>query len=85
LKAEFPPSLQHITDPDLCALLEQIDLTPDSPRDSGAYDWVNLSERLHFIADLFRCYQEAPDLCEPPFTAGQVAALKSNRLPDSPL
>jgi hypothetical protein len=85
LKAEFPPSLQHITDPDLRALLEQIDPTPDSPRDSGALDWANLSERLHFIADLFRCYQEAPDLCEPPFTAEQVAALKANRIPDGSL
>jgi len=85
LKAVFPSSLQHIIDPDLRLLLEQIDPTPDSPRDSGAYDWANLSERLHFIADLFRCYQESPDLCEPPFTAGQVAALKANRIPDGSL
>ena len=85
LKAEFPSSLQHITDPDLCLLLEQIDPTPDSPRDSGAYDWANLSERLHFIADLFRCYQEVSDLCEPPFTAEQVAALKADRIPEGPL
>jgi hypothetical protein len=85
LKAEFPPSLQQIADPGLRLLLEQIDPTSDSPRDSGAYDWANLSERLHFIADLFRCYQEVPDLCEPPFTAGQVAALKAGRMPEGPL
>ncbi len=85
LHAEFPSSLQHITDPDLRALLGQIDPTPDSPRESGAYDWANLSERLHFIADLFRCYQESSDLCEPPFTPEQVAALKANLIPEGPL
>jgi hypothetical protein len=85
LPAGFPASLQHLTYPDLCALLEQIDPTPDSTRDSGASDWANLSERLHFIADLFRCYQESPNLFEPPFTNEQVATLKANRIPDGAL
>jgi hypothetical protein len=83
--AEFPPSLKHITLPDLQALLAQIDPTPDSPRESGADDWSALPDRLHYIVDLFRCYHESADLLDPPFTMEQVAALKAGRLPEGRL
>ena len=85
LKAEFPAALKQITRPDLRALLEQIDPTPDSLRETGAVDWADLPDRLHFIVDLFRCYQEAPDLWAPPFTPDQVTAVKDGRLPGGPL
>jgi hypothetical protein len=68
LKANFPPDLQKLTHPELIALMEKIDPTPDSLLDTGAVDWADLGDRLHFIADLFRCYQETPDLLlSPPF------------------
>jgi hypothetical protein len=81
LGAEFPPSLKLITNPDLQTLLAQVDPTPDSTRESGAVDWADLSDRIHFIADMFRCYQESPDLLEPPFAPDQVVALKAGHLP----
>ena len=81
LSAEFPASLKQLTNPDLRALLERVDPTPDSPRETGAVDWADLPERLHFIVDLFRCYHESRDLFELPFTPDQVAALKAGRLP----
>ncbi|MCE7925076.1 MAG: hypothetical protein DYG98_18640 [Haliscomenobacteraceae bacterium CHB4] len=75
LKANFPPDLQNLTYPDLIALLKKIDPTPDNLADTGAIDWANLYDRLHFIADLFRCYQETPDLLlEPPFGPSGVPA-----------
>jgi hypothetical protein len=77
----FPPSLQSITFQDLKNLLEKLDPTPDSLVDSGAIDWANLPDRLHFIIDLFRCYQESQDLFVPPYTQEQVEALKAGRLP----
>jgi len=83
--ADFPASLKQIILPDLRALLDKIDRTPDSPRGSGAVDWAYLPDRMHFIGDLFRCYQESPALFEPPFTAEQVAALKAGRLPEGRL
>jgi hypothetical protein len=83
--AEFPASLKQIALPDLRALLNKIDPTPDSTRDSGAVDWSHLPDRLHFIIDLFRCYHESPELFEPPFTAEQVTALKAGRLPEGQL
>jgi len=54
-------------------------------RDSGAADWADLSERIHFIADMFRCYQETHDLLGPPFTLEQTAALQAGRRPNGKL
>jgi hypothetical protein len=85
LSGEFPASLKEITNLDLHALLERIDPTPDSLRETGAVDWADLPDRLHFIVDMFRCYQEWRDLFEPPFTPEQVAALTAGRLPGGQL
>ncbi|MBD0289136.1 MAG: hypothetical protein ICV79_27515, partial [Flavisolibacter sp.] len=52
---------------------------------SGATDWADLKEQLHFIADLFRCYHEAPVLFNAPFTPEQIAALKPGRIPKGEL
>jgi len=81
LAASFPPMLRQLTNPDLLALLRLVDPTPDSSAETGAEYWGDLPDRLHFIADLFRCYQISPELLEPPFTPEQEAALKEGRLP----
>ena len=81
LKAGFPPALQHIANSDLKMLLVQIDPTPDSTAESGANYWGELADRLHFIVDMFRCYQMDEALYEAPFLPGQTAALKEGRLP----
>ena len=83
--APFPPNLQQIVLPALRAMLDRYDPTPDSARDSQAVDWASLPDRLHYIADLFRAYEESADWFDPPFTADQTAALKAGRLPDSRL
>lgn len=82
LKARFPTVLKQLNNPELTTLLMRIDPTPDSLRDTGAVDWADLPERLHFIADLFRCYHETPDLLTPPFSVAQVEAIKAGRLPE---
>jgi hypothetical protein len=81
LRGGFPAILQQIANPDLKGLLSQIDPTPDSLVDSGTEMWGDLADRLHFIADMFRCYQTAEALYEPPFLPGQTAALKEGQLP----
>jgi hypothetical protein len=81
LKAGFPLALQQITNPELKALLSQIDPTPDSTAESGAKYWGDLADRLHFIVDMFRCYQMDEALYEPPFLPGQTTALKEGHLP----
>ena len=81
LNVPYPADLQHLVNPDLRALLAQIDPTPDSPHGSGAVDWADLADRIHYIADLFRCYADSVDLFEPPFTPEQIARLKLGHLP----
>jgi hypothetical protein len=73
----FPADLRTIENRELAGLLGRIDPTPDSTRGSGARDWSNLEERVHFIADLFRVYQERPAVLSEPFTAEQVAVIKA--------
>ena len=85
LSAGFPEPLQHITNLELSAFLAKHDQTPDSLTNTGALDWADLSERLHFIADLFRCYQDCRSLFEPPFAPEQAEALKAGRLPNGRL
>jgi hypothetical protein len=85
LPATFPPLLAELSDPDLLALLEIVDPTPNSLRDTAARDWADLPDRMHYIADMFRCHAVRADLLDPPFTAEQVAALTAGRRPTGPL
>ena len=77
LTADFPESLQQITNLELRSFLEKHDRSLDSLSGSGALDWAELPDRLHFILDLFRCYQENPNPFELPFTPEQTEALKA--------
>jgi len=81
LRAEFPPVLQQITNPSLQILLNQIDPTPDSLLGSGAVHWGDFDDRIHFIADMFRCYHLSGALFSPPFDPAQVVAMEEGRLP----
>jgi hypothetical protein len=81
LATKFPESLKDLTNPDLISLLSQIDSTLNSLRESGATDWANLPERMHFITDLFRCYHESKELFQRTFTPEQVDTMKKGKLP----
>lgn len=85
LTENFPKSLATLTDPELLALIAAHDPTPDSPAASGARDWANLNDRLHFIIDLFRSHQEAPAIFAPPFEPEQTTAIKAGRIPSGKL
>jgi hypothetical protein len=81
LSMNYPERLKTPVLKELLELLKRIDPTPDSLRQTGAIDWSDLPERLHFIADLFRCFHETRDLFDPPFTPDQVAEMKAGRIP----
>jgi hypothetical protein len=81
----FPSDLKELTNIDLRELLKQVDPTPDSTLESGASDWANLRERMHYIADMFRCYHESKDLFNAAFTTTQVEAMKNGKLPEGVL
>jgi hypothetical protein len=81
----FPERLATVANPELRALLDRVDPTPDTTRGSGTRDWARLPERIHYIADLFRVNQEDERLYEPPFTADQVAVIRSGGRPSGRL
>jgi len=81
LVALYPDCLKELKNEDLLLLLNEIDPTPNSLFQSGATDWANLQERMHFITDLFRCYFETKELFSTAFTNEQVADMKAGRLP----
>jgi len=85
LQGSFPPPLGQITNATLNELLARIDPTPDKLAESGARDWANFDDRMHFITDFFRSYHWRSALFDPPFTEEQVAELRLARTPAGPL
>ena len=81
LKRAFSKELMQITNLQLKDLLARIDPTPDSLKESGAVDWGDFKDRIHFIADFFRCFFGYPQLFETPFTDEQVVILKAGNRP----
>lgn len=78
----FPASLQSATDPALLQQLARLDSTPNSTTGSGTRDWANLPDRMHYLVDFFRCYQEDPSLFDPPFSEPQLAAIAAGESPE---
>jgi hypothetical protein len=81
LDAAFPDALVSVRLPELVALLARVDPTTDSLYGTGAEDWGNLPDRMHFIADLFRASHLTPVLFDPPFSADQTAQIEAGRRP----
>ena len=81
LSSGVPVLLKQLKNADLLAILSKIDPTPDSLQATGAEDWANLPDRLHFIADMFRCNHENADLLLPPFDDAQEKAISEDQTP----
>ena len=77
--------LKQLDNTDLLALLAKFDLSIDSLHGDGAKDWSELNQRLHFIADLFRCYHEAKNLFDEAFTRQQIEMIRGGGLPEGRL
>ena len=85
LTTQFPLNLQQLSNADLTELLTHIDPTANSVLESGAIDWSDLNERMHFITDMFRCYHESGDLFDEAFSAAQLEVLKQGKIPQGRL
>jgi hypothetical protein len=85
LTGQYPALLRQPVSPDLIEILREADPMPDSTAGSGARDWADLSQRMHFITELFRTHQETPALFGPPFSPGQTQAIHELRIPPGPL
>lgn len=66
LSGEFHPHVKAIQNPEVCDLLKQVDLSTDTLAGSGAANWVDFPQRMHFISDLFRSRQFTLRLFESP-------------------
>ncbi|MFJ9852797.1 hypothetical protein [Streptomyces sp. NPDC101150] len=82
--AQFPEALAHLKNIELKALLYDIDRTPNTLLGSAAENWTALGDRMNFVADLFRVWQQEQRLLQPPFTAAQTATLRTGRVPIGP-
>jgi hypothetical protein len=72
----FPAELERIDNAELRALLGRLDRTPNTTRGSAARRWSSLDDRINYIADLFRVYQDEPKLLGDPFTAEEIRRLQ---------
>jgi hypothetical protein len=81
LNRAFPAQLLQISNEKLKELLLKIDPTPNDLKESGAKDWGNFEDRIHFIADFFRCYFDYQALFDFPFSEDQVTFLKQGKRP----
>jgi hypothetical protein len=70
--------LEKLSDPELVAVLKQFE-TPE--RNWSADDWADLTQRMRFIAPLFRCFHDSRELLVPPFSGEQLQSIHAGRIP----
>ena len=85
LIAPFPENLKTIKNTNVVEMLQRLRPTPDTIDGAGCKDWSELKERIHFIANLFRCYHETKDLFDDAFTADQLVVIESGGIPEGRL
>jgi hypothetical protein len=81
----FPPDLSTVENPELRALLYELDFTPNTTRGSAAGNWGDLAERMNFVVDFFRTYQQDKSLLQSPFTELQVEVIRNGGVPSGTL
>ncbi len=81
----FPEALHDLSDAELTALFARF--APRGPlrAGTGARDWSDFDQRMHYIAHLFRAFHLDETLLGEPFTAAQVRALAAGTVPDGAL
>ena len=84
-RALFPSTLQSIEMNELRSLLVTYNAEGDSAAASGAVDWAEIPERMHFILTLFRARQQDLRLFEQPFSDAQRRDIFAGRLPHGAL
>jgi hypothetical protein len=85
LDAPFPEALRTPTNSELEELLARFEPAAGALDDCGAEDWAQLTQRMHYIAHLFRAYHQIPALASAPFTAAQLERIRAGVVPDGEL
>ena len=77
----FPSVLQTIEMNELRTLLATYRAEGTTAGESGAADWAEIPERMHFILTLFRARQQDMRLFEQPFSDKQRSDIAAGRMP----
>jgi len=80
----YPEVLRALSDTELAALVASFEPTGGADR-SGAIDWSDLHQRMHYIVHLFRVFHEQRDLYDAPFTPAVVEQFLAGVIPDGDL
>ena len=81
----FPKELLLIENPRCLELVRLFETGQDTLSGSGAEKWDSLSDRMSFVVDFFRSYQQYRRLWEAPFMPEQVPVIESGHFPAGPL
>lgn len=81
LLLQHPENLRDLSNPVLIDFLKQVRPSPETIDGAGCTDWSNLRQRIHYIANLFRCYQDKTGLFDPPFLEDQVTIIEGGGIP----
>lgn len=81
----WPAALDTIRLPELATFLAAHDRTRGTGVNSGALDWADLDQRMNYIVNLFRSWQQHPTLLQCPFSDRQLDVMQSGHVPEGPL
>ena len=81
----FPSVLQSVEMNELRDMLATYHADGSTAAESGAVDWADLPERMHFILTLFRARQQDPGLFAQPFSDAQRSAIAAGVMPEGAL
>lgn len=81
----FATPLRSIELTELRSLLATYRADGGSAMESGAADWADIPERMHFILTLFRARQQDRRLFEQPFSDAQRRDIAAGQLPEGAL
>lgn len=77
----IPEPFRSPASADLRQFLQRFESCSPARPDTGADDWSELSQRMHYILHLFCVHHDDKELFRPPFTGEQVAQFRSGRIP----
>jgi hypothetical protein len=77
----FPSALQFVEMNELRDMLATYQADGSTADESGAVDWADIPERMHFILTLFRARQQDSRLFEQPFSEAQRRDIAAGHMP----
>ena len=81
----YPEALRVLVDVELHELVAGFEPASGLPDHSGAHDWADFRQRMHYIVHLFRVFHATEDLLGAPFTPEQVQQLETGVIPSGDL